>query len=125
MAIQQNIGASEDWFVGEDKTLNFEVYDSTGAAMQDIAGWSLRFRLRYQRDGDAIVFTKTTGGSGVAISGTYNSDPATNTQRAVVTIDDTDTDNLQPGNYLFNLWRTDAGSETVLAYGLATLKAAP
>lgn len=125
MAFEQNIGATEDYFLGEDKILDFEVYDNTGAAIQDITGWAMRFRLRKQLDGDPIVFTKTTGGSGITITGTYNSDPATNTQRARVTIDDTDTDNLQPGNYPYNLWRTDSGSETVLAYGYVTLKAAP
>jgi hypothetical protein len=39
-------------------------------------------------------------------------------------VEDTDTDNLQPGRYYYVLRRTDAGNETVLAYGDIALKKA-
>jgi hypothetical protein len=47
-----------------------------------------------------------------------------NTQRVNVRVDDTDTDSLQSGLYMFWLWRTDDGNETVMAYGTAVLKRA-
>jgi hypothetical protein len=106
MARRQNIGQSEDWFIGEDKTLPFEVYDGSAA------------------DGDRVVLTRTTGGSTITITGSFNADPDTNTQRVNVLVEDTDTDNMQPGRYYYVLRRTDAGNETVLAYGDIDLKKA-
>lgn len=124
MAREQHLGASEEWFIGEDKTIPFEIYSSDEATMQDVAGWALEWRLRKMIDSDAVLLTRTTGGSTITISGTYNAVPATNTQRINVLIEDTDTDNLQPGNYQYALKRTTAGSETILAYGTVTLKKA-
>lgn len=124
MAIQQQIGTSEDWFIGEDKTLSFEVYDSTGVTMQDVTGWAIQWVLRKMLDDDAIQLNKATGGSGISITGTYNSDRATNTQRVVVTVADTDTDNMQPGLYHHALKRTTDTAETVLSYGTVHLKKA-
>lgn len=124
MARLQNLGDTDDWFIGEDKTLEFEIYDSTEALIQNVTGWAMLFRLRRISESDAVLFTKTTGGSTITIAGTYNADPTVNAQRTSVVIDDTDTDNLQPGKYAYWLWRTDSGNETVLAYGDVTLKRA-
>ena len=125
MARQQNIGSSEDWFIGEDKTLKFAIYDgSTEATIQDVSAFAMAFFFRKIGESDKKLFTKTTGGSTITITGSFNATPATNTQRVNVIIDDTDTDNLQPGQYQYWLWRTDAGTETVLAYVTAELKPA-
>jgi phenylpyruvate tautomerase PptA (4-oxalocrotonate tautomerase family) len=123
MAREQHLGATDDWFIGEDKTIPFEIYSSDEATMQNITGWALAFYIR-QRDGsDKKLLTKTTV-SGITIAGSYNADQSTNTQRATVSIDDTDTDHWQPGGYSYALWRTDASNETVLAYGTLHLKKA-
>lgn len=124
MARQQHLGGSEDWFVGEDKTLEFEIYDSTGAAIQDVSGWAIQWVMRKVFDGNAIVISKTTGAGTITITGSYNSDPDVNTQRVAVAITDDDTDNLQPGQYEHALKRTTSGSETVLSYGQVHLKKA-
>jgi len=125
MARQQNIGQSDDWFIGEDKTLAFEIYSSDEATIQNVSTWAMAFYFRRMIEADTKLFTKTTGGATITITGSYNSDPDTNTQRTNVIIDDTDTDNLQAGKYHYSLWRTDSGNETVLAYGEAVLKKAP
>lgn len=119
MARKQNIGDSEDWFVGEDKTLSFEIYSSDEATIQDVTGWATSFVMRQIGEADAIKITKSG-----SITGTYNADPDTNTQRIEITITDDDTDHLPHGDYQYALKRTTAGSETILAYGIATLKKA-
>jgi hypothetical protein len=122
MARLQHIGSSEDWFIGEDKTLLFEIYASAGV-IQDVAAFAMSFRLRVMGGSDRVVLTKTTA-SGITFTGSFNADPDTNTQRTNVEIADTDTDNLPSGKYQYWLWRTDAGNETVLAYGDVELKRA-
>jgi hypothetical protein len=125
MARRQDIGQSEDWFIGEDKTLPFEVYDGAAeSTIIDVTGWAMEFRMRLQIEGDRVVLTRTTGGSTITITGSFNANPTTNTQRVNVLVEDTDTDNLQPGRYYYVLRRTDAGNETVLAYGDIALKKA-
>lgn len=122
MAREQNIGAADDWFIGEDKTIPFEIYSSDEATIEDISTFALAFYLRQIGGPDKRVLTCTTGASTITITGSFNTDPDTNTQRANVIVADTDTDNLLPGKYSFSLWRTDDGNETVLAYGTAILK---
>jgi hypothetical protein len=124
MARQQNIGDTEDWFVGEDKTIPFEVYSSDEATIEDVTGWAIQWVLRKTVGDDAIVLSKTTGAASVTITGSYDADPAVNTQRVNVLISDTDTDNFQPGKYQHALKRTDDTFETILSYGDVHLKKA-
>lgn len=124
MARLQHLGASQDWFIGEDKTLPFEIYTSDEATIQDVSGWAMTWVLRRIGESNAIVITKTTGGSTITITGVFNAVPTTNTQRTNVLILDTDTDNLQPGTYEHALKRTTSGSETILSYGTVELKKA-
>lgn len=111
-----------DYDLGTDQDYAFTVYTSDAqTAIREITGWALSFLVKRRAtdaDGDALV-TKTTG-SGISISGTYNSAPATNTQKATVSIADTDTDSLPAGVYRWELKRTDAGSEARIAYGAIT-----
>ncbi len=124
MAREQHIGASDEWFIGEDKVFAFEIYSADKATIEDVSGWALAWVLRQQGESDAVRLTKTTGAATITITGSFNATPATNTQRVNVIIADTDTDNLQPGTYLHALKRTTDGSETILSYGTATLKKA-
>lgn len=123
MARQQNIGDTQDWFLGEDKTLKFEIYAEDDATIADITAYAFQWALRRKEDGQEIVLNKTSG-AGIAITGAYDADPAVNTQRAEVTIADTDTDALEPGTYYHALKRTNADHETILSYGEAFLKRA-
>lgn len=73
-------------------------------------------------DADAAALVTKTTAAGIAIAGAFNSVPGTNAQRATVTVDDTDTATLTAGVRAWELKRTDAGYETVLAYGALTLR---
>lgn len=119
MSEEANI--SSDWFIGEDKIFAFTIYQKTAAGVltttpQDISGWALRWDLRRSHlEGDPVVLSKSTGGSGITIT----SGPAGTGQIAIA---DTDTDALPPKLYYHALKRTDADSETVLLQGFATLR---
>ena len=110
-------------FIGVDKGYAYQALDAADlTAAINVSGWALSWKLkRKPEDGDGkALITKTTS-SGITVSGSYNAVAAQSTQRATVTLEDTDTDNLPPGVYAYELKRTDAGFETVLAFGPITL----
>lgn len=122
MAIEQDISASDGWFAGEDKVLQFEILQADGQTPQDASGFVMLWTLR---NGDAIgmvLITKSTGGQGITVTGAYSAVRATNTQRVLVAVPDDDTDPLKvPALYRHALKRLDPGSETVLSFGNVTL----
>lgn len=125
MATESPISRAAGWFAGEDKVLKFPVYQADGVTPEDVTGWAFAWVLRKRDDDpDPPVLEKTTVGGGITITGTYNADPAVNTQRVEVAIADTDTENLDAGRYRHSLKRTDEGSETILAFGDAYLQRA-
>jgi len=122
MALRVDITSDDRWFRGEDKRLQFVIYaDASRAEVADASGFALSWKLASALGGTALV-TKTTG-SGISVSGTFNADPALNTQVVEVAVDDTDTDGLTTGTLWHELKRTDAGLEAVLAHGRATILA--
>jgi hypothetical protein len=125
MAIQDDIEASDMLFVGDDKSLSFEIFTSDGVAggtMTDASGFAMRCDIRKGADdADPPVVTKTTS-SGITVTGAFNAVRATNTQRVIVAILDTDTEDLKAGDYEYTLKRTDAGLETTLAFGTMTFR---
>jgi len=113
--------------IGTDFSYPFHVKNEALDTSINITGYALSWMLKrsiHDADLSASV-TKTTAGGGVVISGTFNATPASNTQRATVTIADTDTDALAPGVYYWELKRTDAGLETPIAYGKVPLVRRP
>lgn len=124
MARQQNIGNTKPWFAGMDVIWQFEIYASTEATMLDVSAFTLRCVVRKRGESNAIVIDKTSS-AGIAVAGTFNSDPDTNLQRVSVTIPRAATLHLPPGDYDFALGRTDSGSYDVYSYGTATLTKAP
>ena len=119
MAKQTPISGDEALFQGEDHTFVLTILNAAETAAIDITTWTLSWMVkRYTSDADAAaLITKTAAASGIVISGVFNSVPATNTQIATVTLDDTDTTAIGEGLYHHELKRTDAGFETILAYG--------
>ena len=113
MSKDSPIKQSDNWFIGEDRTLRFSVADSAGLA-QNISGWTLEWVLRERPWGTQALVTKTTS-AGITI---------TNAAGGVceVAVADDDTINLAPGAYFHTLRRTNAGAETVLAFGDAILQ---
>ncbi len=110
---------SDDLFLSTDLTRTYHIKNEAEDTSINITGWALSWMVkRYKSDADAAaILTKTTGGSHIAIAGTFNATPANNLQRATLTLVDTDTATLYPGLYHWELKRTDDGFETVLAYG--------
>lgn len=116
MAVERNITSDDDFFLGEDKTLTFTIYQSDGVTPQDITGWALSWMLKQKGtddDDDALV-TKTTA-SGITLT-----TPASGV--CTVSIADTDTEDLRSNTYRHELKRTDAGLETVLCHGACQLR---
>lgn len=116
MAIRQDISRDLQFFIGEDKTIEFEVLQSDGATPQDVSGWALEWDMRAKVSDAAALLAKTSG-SGIAVMGVYSAVRATNTQRVAVTIAAEDTDALSSGRHAHALKRTDDGNEAVLSYG--------
>lgn len=112
MAIQTAL----EYWLGTDQAFQFTVYRSKAkSAIRDISGYTLTFMVKRNKsdaDGSALFSGAAT------VSGTYNSDPATNTQIATATIADTDLPtSTTAGQVHWALKRTDAGAEQILAYG--------
>lgn len=84
--------------VGADWTVQAEV---TG----DVTAFTLRATFRDQVGSSGTVWATKTTGSGIVA--TF----AANVTTVVITLADTDTDNLTPGAYVWRLERTDADAE--------------
>ena len=112
MSIEQNFGNddTDTIHVGEDKTLRFTIYQSDGTTVQNITGMAVEFVIREHDESPVALLTKTTGGGTIVLT--------TPTSGILdVTLLDTDTETWKPKVYRYALRRTDAGSETVWAYG--------
>lgn len=120
MSYESNIVTSDHLFAGEDKTLSYEVFAAgSTTTMENVTGFTLQWTLKRGE----VTLTKTTT-SGITITGVYDSARATNTQRVVVAIADTDTENFTAGRYSMALKRLDAGLEAVLSHGTVDLQVA-
>lgn len=97
MAKQVEIG----FFKGEDLTLQLTVKDPAGAVV-NVTGWTSSFKV------------EALSKAGTVIDGP--------TGRIDFTLTDDDTNTLAPGAYPYDIKRTDAGLETVLAYGALTVR---
>jgi len=127
MSYESNIAQTAHFFAGEDKILSYEVFASDGTTMENVSAFKMAWTLRKSIVGQdphraqgAAVITKSTEGSGpgITITGVHNATRATNSQRVIVTILDTDTEALAGGRYVCSLKRIDAGLEAVLSHGV-------
>jgi hypothetical protein len=126
MAAEVQLGGVETdrIFIDTDLTKSFHVKDidadATGATAKDITGWAITFDVRKQDKSSTVLLTKSVG-SGITISGVFNSTASSNLQRAVLVLADTDLTIAQfssdGGTFRYSLKRTDAGAETILAFG--------
>lgn len=108
MASRVTMGGKGDLFVGEDKSCRLELVSNTGVPV-DMTDWTVR--LLIVSASGAILIDKTA-----SITGSYSATRSVNTQRAVVTLTDDDLA-IPDGTHQHSWKRTNAGSETVLAYG--------
>lgn len=97
------VSASDQVFVGEDKTLRIPVTDNTGVVV-NITGWTLQWKLEDSQGGN-VLLTKagavSDGPNGIA----------------TVTVAAADWSALAGGNYWHALSRTDSGFNGVIADG--------
>ena len=119
MPVDQDIGQSAAWFVGEDKVLTFTVRDQADAPVS-IAGWTLEWVLRIGRYYPlAASLTKATG-SGITVlaqsGGTLG--------QFTVQIDRADTLAMKAGTYYHAARRTNAGNSDIVSQGAAVLRKA-
>lgn len=102
-----------------DQQFVFTVLNEAETAAINVATWAMSFMVkRHKSDADAAALITKTGAA-VVVSGVYDASPAVNTQRATVTVEDSDCESTTiPENlYYYELERTDAGFETPLAEG--------
>jgi hypothetical protein len=98
-------------FRGEDISLAFTTYTTdTGTTAENISNWTLAFSVAESRNSTSKLIT-AAGSITAAASGTFS-----------VTLAATDTDNIAPGSYFWDVWRTDAGSERLLGKGTFTIE---
>jgi len=111
MATTVTIGGSGTLFVGEDKLFRHETLDANSLPV-DMTGWDVRFDVRTTDASTTVIFGKTA-----SIIGVYNPVRATNTQRAIVSLSDTEMNTVKGKTYRHSWKRMDDGVETVLARG--------
>jgi hypothetical protein len=115
MSIRFDITKENEFFIGEDRTINIDVKQSDESTAQTMTGWSLTWELK-PSPGEAFSIQKTTS-DGITIGNGVGTD-----DRASITIGDGDTEAIEPGVYYHQLRRTDAGSEQLLSFGDVTLR---
>ena len=127
MATHRDITRKDQVFIDTDRILRYTVWKGNPTAAQiaanqavpeNVTGWALSWVL--SEVGGAALVSKSTS-AGITITGSYNVDPLLHTQRVDVLLEDADTVALARGTYIYKLKRTDAGEETVLAFGTLEL----
>jgi uncharacterized alpha/beta hydrolase family protein len=109
VAAERTLGGNSTLFVGEDKTLTFEL--SPGGVPVDAATWVVLFDVRVKDNSPSFILQKLA-----TVTGAFNVDRALNQQRAVVQLDD-DMNKFKARSYRYSLKRMDDGSETVMFHG--------
>lgn len=123
MSINSPIRAEDRWFQGEDRDLEFTVVDAAGAAVNCVT-FQLLWKLYDSQSSGVVRLSKASGGGGITTFGV-----ASTSDGIRVAIADTDTitgagaETIAAAIYWYELWRTDEGSERLLASGDAVLQA--
>jgi hypothetical protein len=99
------------FYRGDRKTVEVRTYTSRQrTTIRDLTGAELRWILAPAK-GQAPTLEKTTApGGGITITGTFNADPAVNTQVVVIEFVEADTAELAAGKWWHQLRRTDVGA---------------
>jgi hypothetical protein len=112
VAEEITIGGDGALFVGEDKTIRLELLDVNGMPVP-MTGWTILFDVRKNdTSAEPAILSKTP-----SLTGAYDSVRATNTQRAIVTLTDTELNLFKAQTYRYSFKRMDNDSEMVLAWG--------
>jgi hypothetical protein len=113
--VESRINADDDWFVGEDRLLQFRFVegDTTG-----VEGWTMVLEFHPRRTDPSAIPLLAIPASGRAAA-TVGGEAS-----AVATVTAEQTLTLGEGNFHFVLRRTDVGSRAVLSFGPAQLRSA-
>ena len=114
---RNNITLDDAWFIGEDRQIKIKVDQADGSTAQNLTGFAMTWECKASPTG-AVLITKTTSAGEIVIE---NGDGTLD--QATVTILGADTVGLTPGLLYHHLRRTDEGSESVLSFGDAHLRA--
>ena len=102
------------WFKGSRALLEIDVVDADGNTV-DVSGYAMRWVLEAPPS-STDVLSKVYPGDDISVgNGSGTND------RVTVTIAAADTSGLAADTYRYALWRTDSGSEQLLAEGDAVL----
>lgn len=118
MAKQADILTTDYLFLGEDKTLAFDIVDGNGNEL-DVSTFQMEWVLRRNVNDDHIKISKTTTGGDISVTTGQSLQ-----SRVLVSLIDDDTSGFLPGTYQHVLRRTDGGVEAVLSFGRAILQKA-
>lgn len=120
MAKRQPISQRDEWFIGEDKVLEFDIVNDAEVPL-NVSAQTIRFVLR--RHVNDLNPTLVVDGADVTF-GDSDPDDGITGDRVLVRVQDSDTADLLAGTYQYALRRADDGSEQLYAYGPATLQKA-
>ena len=90
-----------------------EVFSVTVSPAQDITGWNFKFTVLQDYAATTALVSKTSG-SGISIT-------LASAGTLTVTVVKADTASLTPRAYVYQLRRTDSGSESVIQWGTFVL----
>jgi hypothetical protein len=100
----------DDWVDGETQTFQWVVYQSNDRDLQDITAWSMEFRLALAEGGTSELTLPMS-----LPDATHGVCQVVVTSAHVLA--------LEPFTYWYEVWRTNAGFQTRVAFGNAHLKA--
>lgn len=119
MAYRSNVTEDNGLFKGEDKELDFVIYEEATTESeinndptqnrQTIAGWALEWTLA-QKAHQTPLISKRSVDLEINITNPSQGECS-------VTLLAAETLNIAPGTYQHTLWREDSGSKTVLSFG--------
>lgn len=130
MAREFNITKEDDFFLGEDKVIEFTILGLDDVTPLDVASIPMEWNMRKtDKAADPAILSSAAGASPLielTVIGAYNSNPATNTQRVRLTFVPTDTQTgIKPDvAYRHSLKRKDTGNNNILSFGSITFRQA-
>lgn len=123
MARRLDFGASNNpLFIGEDLIFRFQAVKKNSSGVDviegDVSGNTYYLALKKHTE-DAVILIDLDGGSITFDDGDTDEGELTGTNTViVVAMPDAETELVtKEGLYAFDLWRTDAGAEAVVAFG--------
>jgi len=115
MAIQQDITLADVFFLGENKTIAFDLTNDLGVPAS-ATGWTLEFRVYRPLSTTGAVVLRSTG-TGITLT-----DAQITGDRILVQFEPITTAEQLPGTYRYELRRVDVGEDAVLAFGTLALQ---